>query len=187
MTTIVWTLREWARAIADLPATPPLPTRTVLIPREAVAHTLRRELIRAGLGAALAGTRFVPELAAAAAVLRSAGVDFDPEEEERRDARLLALFRAGLVLEHFSLELLRTRPGWDEALPRRSQTSKGSAFARRTSRVSENRSHGFGTSPGSGAPSMIPRADRGRPIASTPRRPASWSETRACGRIRAPR
>ena len=115
---VIWTVRDWTEATAALPAAPPLPSRTALVPREAVAHLLRRELIRAGLGSTLAGTRFVPELAAAAAVLREAEADFEPGEEERRPARLLHVFRAGVPLEHFSLDLLRTRPGWDEAFAR---------------------------------------------------------------------
>ena len=40
--------RAWARVVADLPTTGPLPTRTVLIPSERVAHALRRELLRMG-------------------------------------------------------------------------------------------------------------------------------------------
>jgi hypothetical protein len=39
----------WAEAIAGLPAGTPLPMRCVLVPRERVAHALRRELVRAGI------------------------------------------------------------------------------------------------------------------------------------------
>jgi hypothetical protein len=115
MTTILWTLGDWARAIAALPAPAPLPCRTVLVPSEAVAHGLRRELVRLGLASALGGTRFVPEPAAAVEVLHAAGVEFQPGEEGLRAARLLGVFRAGLALEHFPADLLLTRPGWDEA------------------------------------------------------------------------
>ena len=87
----------------------------MLVPRERVAHALRRELLRAGLGHALAGTRFVTPLAAAVEVLQSADVVGAPGEEGLRAARLLALFRQGLGLSHFPPDLLRSRPGWDEA------------------------------------------------------------------------
>ncbi len=112
---VLWTTRDWAEQIARLPADGPLPCRTVLVPRERVAHALRRELLRAGLGHALAGTRFVTPLAAAVEVLQPAEVDGTPGEEGLRPARLLALFRQGLALAHFPPDLLRSRPGWDEA------------------------------------------------------------------------
>jgi hypothetical protein len=43
---IIWTSRDCAQMVADLPVEGPLPCRTVLVPRERVAHVLRRELIR---------------------------------------------------------------------------------------------------------------------------------------------
>lgn len=85
--------RDLVEAIARLPAARPLPCRTALVSRERVAHGLRRELVRAGHINALAGTRFVPVVAAAGAVLRAGGVEFTPGEEALRPARLLALFR----------------------------------------------------------------------------------------------
>lgn len=115
---VLWTAADWARAIAGLPAAGPLRVRTVLVPGEAVAHTLRRALIREGLEQALAGTRFLGPGVAALEVLRAAGVDIAPGEEKLRAARLLALFREGLSLEHFPLQLLRGTPGWDEAFAR---------------------------------------------------------------------
>jgi hypothetical protein len=115
---VFWTTRDWATAIAELPATPPLPCRTVLVPRESVAHALRRELIRAGRGDALGGTRFVPVAAAAIEVLHAAGAHFVPGEAALRRARLAAVLRAGVSLAHFPLELLTSRPGWDEAFAR---------------------------------------------------------------------
>lgn len=99
----------------ELPATPPLPCRTVLVPGEPVAHALRRELIRASRSDALAGTRFVPPAAAAIEVLHLSGVDFIPGETALRRARLLPVLRAGLPLAHFPIELLTSRPGWDGA------------------------------------------------------------------------
>ncbi|MGH8695314.1 MAG: PD-(D/E)XK nuclease family protein [Burkholderiales bacterium] len=58
---------------------------------------------------------FLPTPAAAVAILDAAGVPFKPGEEALRPARLLVLFRSDLRLRHLSLDLLRTRPGWDEA------------------------------------------------------------------------
>lgn len=83
-----------------------------------MAHTLRRELIRMGRERALAGTRFVPAPLAAAGVLRAAGLAFDSGEEALRAARLSALFRSELRLTHFSLDLLRSTLGWDDAFAR---------------------------------------------------------------------
>jgi len=115
---ILWSTRAWAEAIAALPAGGPLPCRTVLVPRERVAHALRRELLLIGQGDVLAGTRFLTPVVAAAEVLQAAGTRFTPGEEGLRVSRLLAAFRDGLALGHFSLELLRSRPGWDEAFAR---------------------------------------------------------------------
>ncbi len=116
--TAFWTTRDWAEAIAALPAPGPLPCRTVLVPREPVAHALRRELIRAGHADVLAGTRFIPGPAAAVAVLKAAGVDFKPGEESLRAIRLLSLFREPLQLSYFPASLLRDKPGWNEAFAR---------------------------------------------------------------------
>jgi RecB family exonuclease len=116
--TVCWSLTDCARAIAALQAEGLLARRTILVPTERVAHALRREILRSGLGSALAGTRFVPVLAAAVAVLHGAEIDFEPGEEALRRARLLALFEQGLALRHFPLGLLRERPGWDEAFAR---------------------------------------------------------------------
>jgi RecB family exonuclease len=115
---LCWTALDWARAIVALPVEAPLPLRTVLVPRERVAHALRRELGRAGHPEALAGTRFLTPPAAAAGVLQAAGHVFTAGEESLRPARLLTLFRGHLALEHFSLRLLRSKPGWDDAFAR---------------------------------------------------------------------
>ena len=101
-----------------MPSPGPLPCRTVLVLREAVAHVLRRELIRSGQGNALAGTRFLPPAAAAVEVLREAGIQFAAGEESLRPTRILVLFRSDLPLAHFPLELLRATPGWDDAFAR---------------------------------------------------------------------
>jgi RecB family exonuclease len=112
---VLWSTRAWAQAIARLPASGPLPCRTVLVPRERVAHALRRELVRAGHEQALAGTLFITPIAAALAVLEAAGIACEPGEEALRRTRMLGLLRAGIRLEHFPLALLRDKPGWDEA------------------------------------------------------------------------
>src|SRR6266542_51867 len=101
-----------------MPVQGPLPCRTVLVPRERVAHVLRRELIRAQRPEVLAGTRFVPTASTAIEVLRLAGRAFEPGEEALRAARLLVLFRSDLPIGHFRLDLLRSNPGWDEAFAR---------------------------------------------------------------------
>jgi hypothetical protein len=115
---VLWGSRDWAGAVSRLPTMRPLPARTILVPKEAVAHTLRRELIRASLPETLAGTRFLPTTTAAVEVLEAACISFTAGEEGRRRARVLALLHRGLQLEHFSLELLQTSLGWDEAFAR---------------------------------------------------------------------
>jgi hypothetical protein len=120
MIPVLWTTRAGAEAIAAGPAVTPLPSRTVLIPRERVAHSVRREMVRIGHATTLAGTRFLPGPAAAAAVLTAAGIEFTPGEEALRRTRLLVLFRCDpsrgdLTLDHFPPALLRDRPGWDDA------------------------------------------------------------------------
>ncbi len=115
---ILWNPRDWADAVDELPAPGPLPCRTVLVPRGAVAHTLRRELISTGRTRALAGTRFLPAPLAAVAVLRATGSPVEHGEETLRTARLAALFRSDLHLAHFPLDLLRSAPGWDAAFAR---------------------------------------------------------------------
>ena len=106
---------DWACAAAALPASRPLPSRTVLVGSERHAHALRRALVRGGNPRALAGTRFRTPFQAAVEVLERVGEPFTPGEAALRPARLLALFREDLPLEHFPLDLLRSRPGWDEA------------------------------------------------------------------------
>jgi len=113
--TLVDSPASWADAIAALPAAGPLPSRTVLVPSERHAHALRRTLSRTGRAPALAGTRFLGPLTAAMEVLGTAGVPFTPGEDALRPARLLALFREDLGLEHFDAELLRSTRGWDGA------------------------------------------------------------------------
>lgn len=125
---ILWTSRDWAAAVAQMPVQGSLPCRTVLVPRGRVAHVLRRKLIRAGRSDALAGTRFVLAPAAAVEVLRAADLFFKPGEDALRTARLSALFRSDLRLIHFSLDLLRSTPGWDEAFAHSISDLEGAAL-----------------------------------------------------------
>ena len=100
----------------------------MLVPRERVAHVLRRELIRVGCTDVLAGTRFVPMTYAAVEVLRAAGIAFEPGEEALRRARLMAVFHLDISLRHFPRDLLRERPGWDEAFARTLSDLEGAGF-----------------------------------------------------------
>jgi RecB family exonuclease len=115
---VVWTFRDCVQAVAALPVQGPLPCRIVLVRRERIAHSLRRDLIRNGFGNVLAGTRFVPLSAAAAEVIRNAGTKFRSGEEDLRAARLSGLFRSQMQLRHFSRDLLCSKPGWEEAFAR---------------------------------------------------------------------
>src|ERR1700733_6258577 len=126
--TVVWTSRDWVDAVAELPVQEPLQCRTVLVRRERVAHALGRDLIRNGFGNVLAGTTFVPFSVAAAEVLRNAGAKFKPGEEDLRAARLSALFRSQVQLRHFSRDLLRSKPGWEEAFARTISDLEGAGF-----------------------------------------------------------
>ncbi len=113
-----WSSKEWAQAVADLPRAGPLPVATVLVPRPAIAHALRRGLVQLGRRDTLAGTLFVGARPLAMEVLSNAGRVVREDEEELRPARLRALFRGGLVLRYFDLDLLRNAQGWDTAFAR---------------------------------------------------------------------
>jgi RecB family exonuclease len=115
---VFWSTREWAEAVAAMPADGPLAGRTVLVSRQRVAHALRRELLRLARPDVLCGTNFVTPGNAAEEVLHAAGVEFRRGEEALRQARLLSLFRAGLEGRGFRRKLLLDRPGWDEAIAR---------------------------------------------------------------------
>ena len=120
-------LEELARAVRELPAGGLLPARTVLVRSERQAHALRA-LLSAGSVGALAGTRFVGPLSAAEEVLQAAGVAFTEGEAGLRPARLAALFRSGIALEHFAADLLTTRPGWAEAFASAIHTLEGAGL-----------------------------------------------------------
>jgi RecB family exonuclease len=115
---VVWSTVEWARAIADEPREGLLPALTVLVPRSAVAHALRKELVRLDRRDTLGGTLFVSPVAAAAEVLHNGGIPFTEGEEGFRAARIRSLFRSGLTLRYFDLPLLRDAEGWEAAFAR---------------------------------------------------------------------
>ncbi len=112
---VIWTVGEWAAAIASLPAAGALPSRVVIVPGGRVAHALRRELCTAGRQDLLIGTRFVPAAALAAEILVDAGVVFTAGEETRRRVRVGQVFHAGMAFGHFKRDALISRPGWDAA------------------------------------------------------------------------
>ncbi len=116
--TVLWTTRDRASAIADLPADGPLRCRTALVPRGRVAHALRRELT-ASIGPTPWWARGSSRSGVAASeVLRAAGVHAAPGEDVLRRVRVPRLLKSGLPLEHFPLELLRTTLGARESAAR---------------------------------------------------------------------
>lgn len=93
-----------------------LPERTVIVRTEAIAHSWRRDLVVAGRPDLLIGTRFVTPFGAAVELLESAGVPFLTGEETVRAARIASLLKEDLPLRGFDLQVLRERPGWEDAL-----------------------------------------------------------------------
>ena len=122
---VAWSTADWARAIAALERAGPLPTATVFVPRAAVAHALRKELVRLERRDALGGTLFVSPEVAAMEVLANAGVSFKAREEDVRPARLRSLFReergargrasTSSSLVYFDIGLMRDAHGWEAA------------------------------------------------------------------------
>lgn len=105
---------RWVDEVIGVEPAGPLPTRIVLVPTEAHAHALRREVaVRAPH--VLAGARFLTTGAAARAVLDAAGVAYEAGEEVRRPLRIRKVIRAGLALTLYRAEDLATR-GWEEAV-----------------------------------------------------------------------
>jgi len=114
--TICWNSRDIAECIVALPGSGPLPSRAVIVPTARVSHSLRREILEMGHPEALLGTRFLTLPMFAAEVLAAAGENIDSGEETLRSMRLRLVFDESLKLEHFPLELLRKKRGWDAAL-----------------------------------------------------------------------
>lgn len=115
-TTICWNSRDIAECIVALPGSSPLPSRAVIVPTARVSHSLRREILEMGQPEALLGTRFLTLPMFARELLASAGENVDSGEETLRAMRLRLLFDETVELEHFPIELLRAKRGWDTAL-----------------------------------------------------------------------
>lgn len=111
---VLWTVEDWASAIADLPVAPGLPDRAVFVPNERVAHALRRTLIESGLPSALVGTRFLTLLQFARELLLEAGETLLASERELGATLVREVFQ-GVTFERFHREDLLALPGWDDA------------------------------------------------------------------------
>lgn len=114
---VVWTLEDWASAIADLPVAPGLPDRTVFVPNERVAHALRRVLIERGLPGVLVGTRFLTLLQFARETLLEAGETALANDREL-GATLVREAFSEVTFARFHREDLLALPGWDDAFVR---------------------------------------------------------------------
>jgi len=126
---IIGSFADWVSAIAALPGSGPLPVRTAIVPSERHGHGLRRELLRSGRGKVLGGTRFVGPETLAREILEEAERDFTVGEDVLRPARVLALLEEELSLEYFALDLLRSTPGWPEAIARAVGDLEGAGLA----------------------------------------------------------
>ncbi len=111
-------LSDFCEALTSLPVSASLPVRAALVPNEAHAHALRRELARSGRTSLLAGTRCLSITQLAREILHGAGVTFECGEEGMRAARLRGVFREPPPLRYFSANQLRDTPGWDRAFAR---------------------------------------------------------------------
>jgi hypothetical protein len=114
---VLWSLEDWADAVARLPAHGPLPRRNVLVPNERVAHSLRRTLVAGKQHAALAGTRFVPLVELARELLANAGEPLTVNDAEVTPALVRQAF-ATVKLERLDAVQLAELPGWDHAFAR---------------------------------------------------------------------
>jgi len=114
---ILWTLQDWASAVVALPSEGPLPTRTVLVPNERVAHALRRALVLGGAQAALVGTRFSSLLGLARSFVLAAGERADTTAPELWSALVREAISAS-KLTRFDGDDLLAVPGWDDAFAR---------------------------------------------------------------------
>jgi hypothetical protein len=116
------TVQAWADAIAALSGGDGrIPKRVVVVPREAVAHHLRRELVSTGRAHALVGTRFVRAIDLALERLAAAGRHVHGGEDELRAHRIEALLSSGALddrLGPLATSRRRVTPGWGRALAR---------------------------------------------------------------------
>ncbi len=110
---MIWSLREWAQAIAALPVGS-LPARTVVVPRLRVATALKRELAQLA-PRALLGTMFVTASLAAREVLSLADIQLEGGEEAARPVRLRHWFSKRPALKHFDVDVLHEARGWSDA------------------------------------------------------------------------
>lgn len=95
---VIGSLSEWANEIVEMPVPTRMARRTVLVPSEAVAHALRRELIEQGALHALSGTRFRTLLELASELVGEAS-----EPVQRTEvAPLHALLRRALAEVEFA-------------------------------------------------------------------------------------
>lgn len=115
--------------LASLEADEVLPERLVLVRNEAVAHCWRRDLVTANRADLLVGTRFLTSMGCALEVLEREGVQFELGEEAVRAARIAMLLLEGLPLTAFRLDVLRDRPGWDQAFARTIGDLEAAGFA----------------------------------------------------------
>ena len=113
----VVSLADWARLIAALPCQGTLPTRTVVVPSEAFAHALRREMLRNGNSAALLGTRFTDLRTLAGEILGAADIPARVGDEEGlRAVRVRAALAAAGARRYFVD--IASAHGWDVAFAR---------------------------------------------------------------------
>jgi len=113
---VVVDVRDWAARVAALPSAGALPTRTIIVPSEAVAHGLRRELIRQGREDVLLGARFADARTLSLEVLEGADIAVRTGEESLRAVRVRAALRSTRGLKYFVA--LESTHGWDAAFAR---------------------------------------------------------------------
>jgi hypothetical protein len=111
-------LADWTDAIVGLPVAGVLPTRTVIVPGEPVAHALRRGLCDVGRADVLVGTRFVDPVTLALEVLQQARWPGTADEDALRVVRVRTLLGSRLELRYFQAERIRAGLGWDRAMAR---------------------------------------------------------------------
>ena len=114
---VVWSVEDWADAVVELPVVELCPDRTVLVPNERVAHTLRRLLVQRGAPHALVGTRFVTLLQLAREIASDVDESAVPNHRELGPTLVRETF-SEVRFARFHREDLLSLPGWDEAFAR---------------------------------------------------------------------